>query len=79
MEVQSSTGRGARRRFTPTSESTIRRELDATAREAQSKIEKLRLATDRHISVEILHLFVLDLLGRDSPAAKIFVTKSQQE
>ena len=29
--------------------------------------------------MEILHYFVLDLLGRDTPAAKIFATKSEHD
>ena len=48
-------------------------------KESEEKIAKLRTATDDHIGLEIIHLFVLDLLGRDTPAAKIFRYKSEEE
>jgi hypothetical protein len=32
-----------------------------------------------HTGIELLHLFVQDLLGRDSPAAKIWAVKCQDE
>ena len=47
--------------------------------ETQSKLEKFVLAPDSQIGLELLHLFVLDILGRDTPAAKIFMTKSSVE
>ena len=31
---------------------------------------------EKHIGLEMLHIFILDLLGHDSIAAKIFITKS---
>jgi hypothetical protein len=46
---------------------------------ANEKYEKLQFASDVHTGVEILHLFVLDLLGRDTPVAKIFLTKSEED
>jgi hypothetical protein len=48
-------------------------------REAQHKLEKLVVATDSQIGLELLHMLVLDLLGRNTPAAKIFATKSSAE
>ncbi len=42
-------------------------------------IEKLKHATDIHQGLEILHLFVLDILGRNSVAAKIFIGKCDQD
>ena len=48
-------------------------------RVTRAKIEKLRLATDEHTGLEILHLFVLDLLGRDTPAARFFEQKSDED
>ena len=53
--------------------------MDAVRRETLKKVEKLRFATDIHCGLEILHTFVLDLLGRGTPAAKIFLTKSEEE
>jgi hypothetical protein len=47
--------------------------------ETRQKLEKLSVATDSQIGLEILHMFVLDLLGRDTAAAKIFKTKSSAE
>ena len=43
------------------------------------KIAKLRTATDEHIGLEIIHLFVIDLLGRNTPAAQIFRYKTEEE
>ena len=40
---------------------------------------KLRLAEDSHVGLELLHLFVTDLLGRDTPVAKIFNSKANEE
>lgn len=61
------------------SKQIIKEELAIVQKEARSSTEKLRLATDMHTGLEILHLFVLDLLGRDSSAAKIFIAKSDQD
>ena len=47
--------------------------------ESQLKIEKLKIATDEHFGLELLHLFILDLLGRHTPAAHIFATKSEED
>lgn len=54
-------------------------ELSNVKYEALQKSYKLRLATDLHIGLEILHLFILDILGRNTPAAKIFSSKSEEE
>jgi hypothetical protein len=54
----------------------IQAEISFVQREAFDKYEKLKLANDSHVGLELLHLFVLDLLGRETPAAKIFVAKS---
>ena len=53
--------------------------MNAVRVETLKKVEKLRFATDIHCGLEILHTFVLDLLGRGTPAAKIFLTKSEEE
>ena len=41
--------------------------------------EKLADAADVHIGLELIHLFILDLLGRSTPAAKIFLNKASSE
>jgi len=41
--------------------------------------EKLKIATDGHTGLEIMHLFVKDLLGRSTPAAIIFETKTNED
>ena len=49
-------------------------------REAVAKKQKkLDVATDIHAGLEILHLFIIDLLGRQTPAARIFETKSEED
>ena len=50
----------------------LTREIELVKDQTGLKIEKLRLATDAHAGLEIMHLFVLDLLGRDTAAGKIF-------
>lgn len=60
-------------------EALIRAEMVAVRKESLKKTEKLRFATDIHCGLEILHMFVLDLLGRGTPAAKIFLAKSEEE
>lgn len=57
-------------------EKTIKHELSLIHHEVKKKIEKLAYADDDHIGLEMLHLFVLDLLGRDTNAAKIFNSKT---
>jgi hypothetical protein len=60
-------------------ESIIREELKFVHQETRERFEKLRFASDVHTGIELLHLFVQDLLGRDSPAAKIWAVKCQDE
>jgi hypothetical protein len=54
-------------------------ELEIVQRHGHLAYEKLQIADDEHIGLEILHLFILDLLGRDTPAARIFLSKSSEE
>jgi len=54
-------------------------EIDTVKQKVRKKIEKLKLATDEHTGLEIMHLLVLDTLGRDTPAAKIFEQKTAQD
>ena len=60
-------------------EAVIAREIVKVKRQCELIVDKLRLATDTHAGLEILHLFVLDLLGRDSPAGKIFESRSAED
>ncbi|CAE7472509.1 unnamed protein product [Symbiodinium microadriaticum] len=60
-------------------EAVIMSEMKFVREEVQVKYNKLRFASDVQTGVEILHLFVLDLLGRDTPVAKIFLTKSEED
>ena len=44
-----------------------------------SKIEALRVTTEEQTGMEVLHLFIVNLLGRNSPAAKIFGSKLDED
>lgn len=61
------------------SECAIKAELSNVQKESIEKYEKLKLATDSHVGLELLHLFVLDILGRNSRAAQIFSSKASEE
>jgi hypothetical protein len=61
------------------SDSVIRAELVDIQRLTVEKSAKLRLAEDSHVGLELLHLFVTDLLGRDTPVARIFNSKAKEE
>ena len=63
----------------PGAEELIRREIKAVAALTAAKAEKLKVATDTHTGLEILHLFIMDLLGRYTPAARIFESKSETD
>ena len=54
-------------------------EIDTAQKVSLQMIEKLKLASDAHAGVEILHLFILDMLGRDTSAARIFKQKSEED
>jgi hypothetical protein len=58
---------------------TIKHEIRQVELESNRIFEYLRYATDQHIGLEILHLFVLDVLGRDTAAARIFQSKSRED
>ena len=58
---------------------TIQQELGAVRKEAAMKVLKLEAAADVHIGLEVFQLFICDLLGRDTPAAKIFAMKTEEE
>ena len=54
-------------------------ELKLVEKESKEKVEKLRFATDAHAGLEILHLFILDMLGRDTAVARIFESKASED
>jgi hypothetical protein len=62
-----------------TADELIKSEMMLVRAETEAKYNKLRLAGDVQIGMEILHLFILDLLGRNTAIAKIFLTKSENE
>lgn len=72
------TGEFSKRRFR-SAEDILRKEMKFVQSESRSRSQKLLLAPNSQIGLELLHLFVLDILGRDTPAAKIFMTKSSTE
>lgn len=53
----------------------IKRDVDRSIQLADKKAIKLHQATTDHIGLELMHQFVLDLLGHDTSAAKIFIQK----
>jgi hypothetical protein len=57
----------------------IKRDVDRSIKLANEKATKLHQATADHIGLELMHEFVLDLLGQDTNAAKIFTQKVSHE
>lgn len=60
-------------------EVSLQKEMAHVRKLTNKKLDKFLVATDSQIGLEMLHLFVLDILGRDTPAAKIFLAKSLVE
>jgi len=60
-------------------ENFILDELANKQEEVSDKLNKLKLAKSAHVGMEVLHLFVMDLLGRRSPAAAIFSTLTRAD
>ena len=54
-------------------------EVEHVRRTALAKISELKLVSEEQTGLELLHLFLKDLLGRDSPAAKIFDSKLEED
>eukprot|EP01036_Dinobryon_divergens_P026337 gene26337-biopygen21943 len=50
-------------------------DVESVRNSALAKIEALRVTTEEQTGLEVFQLFIADLLGRDSPAAKIFRSK----
>ena len=57
----------------------IDHEIQFVQEESKKICKELRSATDNHAGLEILQLFIRDLLGRDSPASRIFYAKSEED
>ena len=60
-------------------EECILNEIYSTINDAGLVHKRLKYATDEHIGLEILHLFIKDILGKDTPAAKIFSSKTDED
>jgi len=57
----------------------IKKDVDQSVELAEKMAVKLHRATADHIGLELMHLFVLDLLGHDTRAAKIFIQKTEED
>jgi hypothetical protein len=57
----------------------IKNEMHVVEEESRKIAKELKYATDQHIGLELLHLFVLDILGRATPAARIFQSKAEED
>jgi hypothetical protein len=60
-------------------EDLIKKEMTIVQSLAEEQAEKLRVASNSQIGLELLHMLVLDILGRDTPVARIFERKSEEE
>jgi hypothetical protein len=63
----------------PTSDRSVLKELQAVRDHIRQKEHKLRSAPDLFIGIEIMHQFAIDLLGKGTPAARIFETTISEE
>ena len=61
--------------FQPKVSRKIFREVLSVREESKRRIFKLKLVGNEQAGLELLHLFLIDLLGRHSSAAKIFISK----
>jgi hypothetical protein len=57
----------------------IKNEIALVNKESSRMSEDLKVATDEHIGVALLHLFILDVLGRQTAAARIFESKAAED
>ena len=60
-------------------ERLIREEIAFVQKDSKEKVEKLRYADDDHVGLEIMHLFVMDVLGRETAVARIFESKAGED
>jgi hypothetical protein len=65
--------------FAPPAAQTVSNEIESVEAEAAKIIEALPNYSVQHAGLEILHLFMVDLLGRNTMAAKIFKEKFGEE
>lgn len=63
----------------PKTEERIKNYLTDLKVEAAAKFAELQGARDSQIAVETIRLFVLDLLGKDTDAARIFLVKAEED
>ena len=63
----------------PTLEDKIRKEILKAEKNAEKHLEVLQKHDSEKIGLDILHLFVIDMLGRDTVGAKTFRIKSRDE
>jgi hypothetical protein len=57
----------------------LRNEIASVQKVAARVSHDLQLATDQHIGVTLLHLFIVDVLGRQTAAARIFESKASED
>ncbi len=57
----------------------IQKHMSQVTKEKNARISKLRSLPDENKGLELLHLFVMDLLGQDTTAANIFLQKSDED
>jgi len=60
-------------------EQILRDEITFVENETKIKVNKFKYMNDNHIGLEMLHTFVLDLLGYNSNAANIFISKTDED
>lgn len=58
---------------------SVAAELHDVQQEFLQKNMKLSRASDIQVGMEIMHLFIIDLLGRGTAPAKIFESKTSEE
>jgi hypothetical protein len=62
----------------PTRECQLSLALKQIDERTNDKIKQLKHATDMQIGLEIMHQFIIDLLGQSTPAAKIFESMTDE-
>jgi len=57
----------------------IHEQITIVKKDVYLKEAKMKITTDENVGLEILHLFIKDLLGKTTPAAKIFSSKADED
>jgi hypothetical protein len=65
--------------FSPLVERAIKDEMAAVQLRSQRVLSVLSQRDAKNTGIDIIHLLVMDLLGRESKASRIFKTKSASE